>query len=433
MARAFSFLLRVASDNFSLSTSSSFRDALFGASSWSEFPDLKITYCKGLPSLWIFDEEMMALTAPFEFALLMGKFSVTLLNAKNILIKFSHDSDYCRVFSHRSYFVSNCFMKLFKWTPYFYINIESPAIPIWVSFPNLRPHLFSPWILHGLSSLFGRPLRTDNATLNGTRPSVARVLVELDVTKRYPDQVWVGSESMGYTQLVEFENFPSYCGHYKVLGHARFECHVVNPHLANPILNAFGVGVDEIPISVDNIGPVGVPLGMADGNDSVHVAEHCRAIECCDASEVGDHVLVSSPRGVIEIVSPDIGGLVSSNELLIVGDKEFCNVNMGVVNIDSNNLDPYVASPVMIVDRVVSVSLVGPDVNEQLVDVPVALLSSNALNAHLGVRSVEIIGEQIDWLEGSPSSPSGVGEKDVIEHDDFFYLNVDIVVPFVRA
>ncbi|KAL0909763.1 hypothetical protein M5K25_020660 [Dendrobium thyrsiflorum] len=214
----------------------------------------------------------------------------------------------CRVFSHRSYFVSNCFMKLFKWTPYFDINIESPTIPIWVSFPNLRPHLFSPRILHGLGSLFGRPLRTDNATSNGTRPSVARVLVDLDVTKRYPDQVWV-------------------------LGHARFECHVMNPHLANPIPNAVGVVVvsnkncddncdpvnkDEIPISVDNIGPgidlplleLAVPLGMADGNDSIG----------------------------------------------------------------------------------------------------------------------ETIGEQIDWFEGSPSSPSGVGEKEVIEHDDLFDLNVSRVM-----
>ncbi|KAL0915133.1 hypothetical protein M5K25_015532 [Dendrobium thyrsiflorum] len=384
-------------------TSHSFRDVLSGASSRPEFPDLKITSRKGLPSLWISYEEMLALAAPFEFAL-VEKFS----------------GYYFRVFSHESYFISNCFMKLFKWTPYFDINIESPTIPIWVSFPNLRPHLFSPWILHGLGSLFGRHLRTDNATSNGTRPSVARVLVELDVTKRYHDQIWV-------------------------LGHARIECHVVNPHLANPIPNLVGVGVvlnkncddncdpvskDEIHICVDNISPgidsplleLAVLLGMADGNDSVvPVAELCGAIKCGDDGEVGDHVLVSSPRGVIETVNPDIVGLVTDNELLNVGDKEFCDVNMGVVNIDSSNLDPYnidysnldpyAASPVMTADRVVSVSSVGPVVNEQLVHVPVALISSNALNAHLGARSGETIGEQIDWLESSPSSPSEVGEK----------------------
>ncbi|KAL0909303.1 hypothetical protein M5K25_020156 [Dendrobium thyrsiflorum] len=229
----------------------------------------------------------------------------------------------------------------------------------------------------GLAPCLASLLRTNNATSNGTRPSVALVLVELDVTKRYPDQVGVGSESMSYTQLV--------------LGHARFECHVVNPHLANPIPNAGGVGVvsnkncdpvnkDEILISVDNTGPdidlplleLVVPLGMADVNIlMVSVAEHCGEIECCDD---GEHVLVSSPRGVIENVSTDIVGLVSGNEFLNVGDKEFCDVNMGVVNIEFSNLDSHAASPVMIVDRVVLVSSVGLDVNEQLVDVLVALL-----------------------------------------------------------
>ncbi|KAH0458767.1 hypothetical protein IEQ34_011581 [Dendrobium chrysotoxum] len=48
-----------------------------------------------------------------------------------------------------------CYMKILKWSPFFYVNVESPIIPIWISLPNLRPHLFSPCILQGLGSLFG--------------------------------------------------------------------------------------------------------------------------------------------------------------------------------------------------------------------------------------------------------------------------------------
>ncbi|KAH0469755.1 hypothetical protein IEQ34_001313 [Dendrobium chrysotoxum] len=36
-----------------------------------------------------------------------------------------------------------------------------------ISFPNLCPHLFSFHILHGLGSLFGRPIQMDNATTIG--------------------------------------------------------------------------------------------------------------------------------------------------------------------------------------------------------------------------------------------------------------------------
>ncbi|KAL0914945.1 hypothetical protein M5K25_015337 [Dendrobium thyrsiflorum] len=193
--------------------SRSFREVLSGLPSSSDFPDLVVSSLHGLPALMISEDEMSALVAPFEFALvgkfsgrhpsleairnfffklkLFGEFSITVLNNKNVLIKLRNDLDYSHVFSHRAYFVGNCFMKLCKWSALFDVSVESPIIPIWVSFPNLRPHLFSPRILHGLGSIFGRPLRLDNATANGSRPSVARVLVELDITKRYPDRVWL--------------------------------------------------------------------------------------------------------------------------------------------------------------------------------------------------------------------------------------------------
>ncbi|KAH0454457.1 hypothetical protein IEQ34_016381 [Dendrobium chrysotoxum] len=47
----------------------SFRDDLNGVSSSSIFPDLKVTSHRGLPTLWISKEEVLALAAPFEFAL----------------------------------------------------------------------------------------------------------------------------------------------------------------------------------------------------------------------------------------------------------------------------------------------------------------------------------------------------------------------------
>ncbi|KAL0928179.1 hypothetical protein M5K25_000048 [Dendrobium thyrsiflorum] len=192
-------------------SSKSFRDALSG--SVSSFPDLKITTHRGMPSLWIFVAEILALVVPFDFALvgkfpthrpsfeairkkifnlkLIGDFSITVLNPKHILIKFVNDLDYCRVFAHRSYFINNCYMRLIKWSPSFDVEVESPIISIWVSFPHLRPHLFAPRILHGLGSMFGRPLKIDHATSTGSKPSVARVFVELDVSKQFPDKVWI--------------------------------------------------------------------------------------------------------------------------------------------------------------------------------------------------------------------------------------------------
>ncbi|KAI0502301.1 hypothetical protein KFK09_017248 [Dendrobium nobile] len=88
---------------------------------------------------------------------------------------------------------------------------------------------FSPRILHDMGSLFGKPLKTDNATVVGSRPSVARVLMELDITKQYPDHIWLGPEKLGYVQSMEMEELPKYCGRCKSIGHSKVECGNLNP------------------------------------------------------------------------------------------------------------------------------------------------------------------------------------------------------------
>ncbi|KAI0497844.1 hypothetical protein KFK09_021082 [Dendrobium nobile] len=74
------------------------------------------------------------------------------------------------------------------------------------------------------SWFFGRPLKVDNATSVGSRPFVARVLVELDMTKSYPDKVWLGLENLGYIQHVSMEAFPSFWASCKCLGHLSGDC-----------------------------------------------------------------------------------------------------------------------------------------------------------------------------------------------------------------
>ncbi|PKU84885.1 hypothetical protein MA16_Dca024074 [Dendrobium catenatum] len=106
------------------------------------------------------DEEVLKLASPFQFTLvgkfglrrpnldairnffsslkLSGFYSVGLLDSRHVAIQLSNDLDYSRVFARRSYFIHNCQMRILKWTPFFDIKEESPFVPIWVSFPNLR-------------------------------------------------------------------------------------------------------------------------------------------------------------------------------------------------------------------------------------------------------------------------------------------------------
>ncbi|XP_020697339.1 uncharacterized protein LOC110110284 [Dendrobium catenatum] len=236
------------------SRSRSFKEVLAGTSASGDiFPNVKQDVFNGVPAILLSDEEVLKLASPFQYTLvgkfglrrpnmdairnffsslkLSGFYSIGLLDARHVAIQLSNDLDYSRVFARRSYLIYNCQMRVLKWTPFFDIKEESPIVPIWISFPNLRLHFFNPKVLHAFGSIFGRPLQTDQATASKTHPSVARVLVEVDISKKHPKEVWVGSKSYGYMQKAEFEKVPEFCNHYKMHGHAVAECFKLNPDL----------------------------------------------------------------------------------------------------------------------------------------------------------------------------------------------------------
>ncbi|KAH0467727.1 hypothetical protein IEQ34_002760 [Dendrobium chrysotoxum] len=171
--------------------SRSFVDALSSSLSPGCFPELRQGSFHGLPLLWISEEEIRALSVPFQFAL-VGFFPMQRASLDAIR------NDFDLGFLSKS---------------------ETPS--------------FSPRILHALGSMFGRPLKIDNATYVGSRPSLVRVLVELDITKSFPTQIWLGPKEIGYIQNVQMEVFPDFYVSCKHLGHLRGECSSAS--LSNPL------------------------------------------------------------------------------------------------------------------------------------------------------------------------------------------------------
>ncbi|KAL0292005.1 UNVERIFIED_CONTAM: hypothetical protein Scaly_2609900 [Sesamum calycinum] len=73
-------------------------------------------------------------------------------------------------------------MRVFKWIPCFDPQIESSVAPVWIRLPNLPAHLFEKNALFTLAAKIERPLRMDEPTADQSRPDLARVCVELDLT-----------------------------------------------------------------------------------------------------------------------------------------------------------------------------------------------------------------------------------------------------------
>ncbi|KAI0513576.1 hypothetical protein KFK09_009601 [Dendrobium nobile] len=236
------------------SPSRSFKDVLPGNPMQGDnVPKFTQSVVNGVPAVRISDEDVLKIASPFQFTLvgkfalrrpnldsirsffanlkLSGFYSVGLLNFRHVAIQLSNDLDYSRVFARISYFISNCQMRILKWMPFFDVHEESPIVSIWISFPNLRLHFFNPQVLHVFGSIFGRPLQTDQVTESRTRPSVARVLVEVDISKKHPKEVWVGLKAFGYLQKVEFEKVSDFCSHCKIHSHAISNCFKLHPEL----------------------------------------------------------------------------------------------------------------------------------------------------------------------------------------------------------
>lgn len=67
------------------------------------------------------------------------------------------------------------------------------------------------------------------ATKGWTRPSMAKVRVEIDLTKPRVNHVWVGLRNAtnpleGYEQKVEYEGVPKYCNYCRLQGHYMNQC-----------------------------------------------------------------------------------------------------------------------------------------------------------------------------------------------------------------
>ncbi|VFQ87014.1 unnamed protein product [Cuscuta campestris] len=110
-------------------------------------------------------------------------------------------------------------MKVLRWAPDYDAETESPLIPVWIGLEGLPIHLFDSSALYLIANLIGRPLRTDTATKNLSRPSVARLCVELDLSKEIPKAIWIHLVKLSFFQPIYYEDLPDFCSCCKQFGH----------------------------------------------------------------------------------------------------------------------------------------------------------------------------------------------------------------------
>ncbi|XP_055825039.1 uncharacterized protein LOC129893512 [Solanum dulcamara] len=130
-----------------------------------------------------------------------------------------------------------CQMRSFIWNPWFNPKEETSSAVAWISFPELPPNFFVKEAVFSIATAVGKPLMVYLATANKTRPSCARIKVEVDLLATLPKRINIAEEDeSGIIKSkwvrINYDYLPKYCKHCRLQGHEEKECRILNPELA---------------------------------------------------------------------------------------------------------------------------------------------------------------------------------------------------------
>lgn len=151
-------------------------------------------------------------------------FVLSALDGRHLMLRFQNREDFLQVLLKESLFIKGKPFWFSKWTINFKPDEDSPLVPVWLELPGLPANFYSNGMIQSIAGSIGHVLQVDRNTLCLTRTDVARVCVQLDVSKQPPPRVWVGAGTGGNWQTVVYPSLPLFCLSCKRLGHPPSKC-----------------------------------------------------------------------------------------------------------------------------------------------------------------------------------------------------------------
>ncbi|KAL0291751.1 UNVERIFIED_CONTAM: hypothetical protein Scaly_2621800 [Sesamum calycinum] len=189
--------------------------------------------------------------------------SVGRLNLKDVLIKLSNEEDLSRIWLRSEWTFDSFHTRVFKWTPCFDPQIESPIARVWIRLLDLPVQLFEKNALFTLAAKIGKHLRMDDPNTDQSRANLARVCVELDLTSPKVRAVYPNIEGKTFRQQVYYENCPPYFLYPSGQSSIQYEEARDLGELINNKRNGKNV-------SIANDSPRAPVVTIVDNNDLVH-------------------------------------------------------------------------------------------------------------------------------------------------------------------
>ncbi|WMV08623.1 hypothetical protein MTR67_002008 [Solanum verrucosum] len=171
-----------------------------------------------------------------------GDCRIGLLRNRHILIRLNRMEDFVNIMAKNVYYIMAKDGYAYQMRPLIYdskfkTEEETTQAMAWISFPDLLPTFFGKESLFSIAAAVGKPIHLDKATINNTRPSCARVKVQVDLAADLPRQVEIEVVDNKHNMVrmvaitVQYDVLPKYCKTCKLQGHSEVECRVIHPEL----------------------------------------------------------------------------------------------------------------------------------------------------------------------------------------------------------
>ncbi|MQL71033.1 hypothetical protein Taro_003350 [Colocasia esculenta] len=160
---------------------------------------------------------------------LQKDFLISALDGRHLLIRFKSEQDYYKVLLKDSVFVHGRLFKFAKWTMDFSPTKDSPLVPVWVQMPDLPANFYCEPMIRSIAGTIGPVLQIDLNTSRMIKTDASTVCIQMDVSKKLPDRVWVGIGATGRWQPLTYPAPPMFCTGCSRLGHTTKNCRQTNP------------------------------------------------------------------------------------------------------------------------------------------------------------------------------------------------------------
>lgn len=158
-------------------------------------------------------------------------------------------------------------LRFSQWTKDFKFQAQKQThVSIWIRLVELPQEYWRERILKEIATVVGTPIDINGPTINRTFGHYARILVDIDLSKKAYDEVLVERDGFAFMVEIQYERRPFFCHHCYSIGHNITTCRWINPQAAKEMVNR-----GKQPIKEPVVAPPKAPLG---GASTSAVGEH---------------------------------------------------------------------------------------------------------------------------------------------------------------